>query len=876
MKLTLFRFKCYNKLTVKEFDYNQLTLINGRSGLGKSTLFEAILWCLYGGMQHIYPSDNIGNKEPTYVILEFQDIRIRRSQPPCLIELSLKATTLTGVEAQSYIDLMFGKKDFFITSSYIQQNNRSPLITASNSEKTQLLHELTFGSVSESENPELYITRLDQELSNLKTQIATDTANYNLLSQQLNSSFTQGQEKYQLWINQKSSIKEINQLKDQVTNKLKQLDQSHNLAVVKQTKHNLLTDQIQKIKLVPPSPINKDSDRRLIELEQLIASAKSQESIKTEIGSLKKQLDKFDPSVNSDQIDTMKEEITKSIESNMIAKRFNITVADKDPLISKLKSQLVLIDQSIIEHQQWLELKDQLIKNYDSEIALIDQEVIQTNKELKEKYQTEKALYDLNQKEQLKYEQYLKDLTRYNKLKEDHQALVNDLKSVNKIEEKYLWYNPNRTDLLTIDIKTIEASIRELQSLKNQLHCPHCNGDLIYSNGKLLIGVVTVETDYDNKIAQLNQYIEIIKIVREKTSQLNMINIDQPPVVITQPIKLDLPVYNPIKGSYPAKPIIPKEPLVNHDRQLIESNIEQLSLMVQYDPNYIKLIKEKVETATLLPHFKSLYDRLNYLESQVIDTIESNISSLELERKQLNQEIAINYSQTEQYRKDLIRIETITTEIDQIGYDLQELSKLKLEKETNTVELNRLKELILAHQFFETFEKQRNIVETHKTNLLKYIEYESNVLKLKTIIQEITSQAMEETIQAINYVTNEILKKIFESDIQVILKTHKDLKTKEKVKLQVNLQVTYRSCVYDSPSRLSGGEQDRISMALTLAIAKVNSSPILLLDECMSSLDQDLQELCLESITEFLPNKSILHICHGATKGQHGRTLELN
>jgi ABC-type thiamine transport system ATPase subunit len=193
---------------------------------------------------------------------------------------------------------------------------------------------------------------------------------------------------------------------------------------------------------------------------------------------------------------------------------------------------------------------------------------------------------------------------------------------------------------------------------------------------------------------------------------------------------------------------------------------------------------------------------------------------------------------------------------------------LEREKEELTKWSSAERTYIYLQELHQQAEHQNGIV-------IGYSQYESLLVKFRTIVQELASQAMEATIDSINTTCNNILHDIFESGIQVLLKTHRELKSKDLTKLQVNLQVAYRGNTYDSPLRLSGGEQDRISMALTLAVAKVSSSPIIMLDECMAALDEDLREQCLETIEKFFPSKTILHVCHGAVKGQHHRVLRL-
>ena len=94
------------------------------------------------------------------------------------------------------------------------------------------------------------------------------------------------------------------------------------------------------------------------------------------------------------------------------------------------------------------------------------------------------------------------------------------------------------------------------------------------------------------------------------------------------------------------------------------------------------------------------------------------------------------------------------------------------------------------------------------------------------------------------------------------LSLFRELKSTKQIKPQVNFTIFYRGVEYDSINQLSGGEADRISMALAIACSRISSCPLLMLDECMASLDSQYRELCLKCIRLVLPDKLVLCINH--------------
>ena len=74
---------------------------------------------------------------------------------------------------------------------------------------------------------------------------------------------------------------------------------------------------------------------------------------------------------------------------------------------------------------------------------------------------------------------------------------------------------------------------------------------------------------------------------------------------------------------------------------------------------------------------------------------------------------------------------------------------------------------------------------------------------------------------------------------------------------------------------LSGGEQSRVSLCFTLALSDTFNSPLLLLDECTSSLDSENTETIFDTLKSELPDKTILVIAHQVIEGSFDKVLSL-
>ena len=159
MKLIIKNFRCY-KNCVFNFNNNEIILLEGNSGSGKTSVFDAISWCLYKkvpGDKSIKITPWSANlKIKTIVKLETDVAKIIRTTQPNTLKVIVnsnadssknilqKEETLEGHSAQCYINDWLGSYDFWILTSYIVQDGINQLIFGSSNIKSELISKICF------------------------------------------------------------------------------------------------------------------------------------------------------------------------------------------------------------------------------------------------------------------------------------------------------------------------------------------------------------------------------------------------------------------------------------------------------------------------------------------------------------------------------------------------------------------------------------------------------------------------------------------------------------------------------------------------------------------------------------------------------------
>ena len=76
-------------------------------------------------------------------------------------------------------------------------------------------------------------------------------------------------------------------------------------------------------------------------------------------------------------------------------------------------------------------------------------------------------------------------------------------------------------------------------------------------------------------------------------------------------------------------------------------------------------------------------------------------------------------------------------------------------------------------------------------------------------------------------------------------------------------------------SMLSGGELSRVILAYTLSLSEIFNSPLVLLDECTASLDQELTSTVMEGIKKNFSHRLVIVIAHQVVSGDFDRQILL-
>ncbi len=872
MHVKIVGFKCHLDASY-DFENDTMVLLKGVSGAGKSTVLQAIFWALYGSMRGIY--NNSGQMKKCSVTLQINQLIIYRQKRPELLRVTIvplpnpnpttqptqspqPERTYVDTVAQKIIDQAFGSKTLWKSCSYVTQKERCSLLSGSAADRLTLLNQLSF----DQDNPKEYIIRIDQELKEINKKFietqAVFTTELKLYTDQL------ALRPITVTLNDQ----DIKTLDLSITNLQSESQKLYNEVLSHERNigsYNMITTQIKQgeIKLsrlvemdnitngIPYTTENYNTD--ISNLTNQLSNTKEQLSIVSKYNNLKNQINNI-----QSQIDNYQSQKTKlDNDINGISIGTNTIKTTLSEFGYNFTNPIPATSQMVWETQQKETSRTQYINQCQNLGIEYDQNTSQTIT------QTVNRL----QEEILSAQTINHQINTYNQLKGLEQQL--DILDTNQT-----LLNPGHISELETSKHKIAIEISELQKGLELLQCPECSKSLRYVGGGLVPGgrdpvdpiqITRKQTEYQNltnKIVTIRSGINILTQISNARKQLEGVDMDKI-INITNPSNISN--HNNLISQLTRIQIVP-EP---------KYSSEYLGLIVDYNTKVSSLTNLRSQRDSIQTNITNLFNQLNSIKLPNVPSLD--ITNLNNEINKLNTSINQLHSKHQNSqiqiatRTQLVNnINNLKTQQSTIEASLNPTIKTVYETTNQLLEQNKTKHSeALYSQSMVT--KQVNLT----TNRQEVINTQEDLVGLERLKQNainVECKQLQDTVDIINHSLEEVLPLFFNEPIKMTLQLYKILKTKKQVKPGLNIVIKYGSVEYDNINLLSGGEGDRISLGLVLALNQVSNSPVVLLDECISSLDGVMKETCITAMKE-MSGKTIICVDHEAVEGYYDKTI---
>jgi DNA repair exonuclease SbcCD ATPase subunit len=818
MKLRLKNFRCYED---KSFDFgeNGIVLINGMSGIGKSTILHAIYFVLYGiGIKVVKHG-----KTSCMVEMEYHSLIIKRTKNPNRLLVNNK---YEDDVAQNILTEKFGK--FFQLCSYISQNTINSFVMMNPSDKLTFLENFCFVNTNISNIKQKTKELIDDKYNNLQKITNELEVSIKILSE----------------------IEIPDKILFPIKCKKSQVD---------------LVIKNEKIK-------NKKCKNRIC---KIIDSIENKKTECVDVKLLEQKLSNI--TKNNDNLKSRLDIISKNIEENFI----------DDNLLENVQVKIDFNKHCKLIYQKKKEYNDKqlFLKNIQkNEEKEYNDKIIKYKSDLWKEYD-EKELETLL----VEYEEYYYDMKEYEK----------NTRRIREEYEKKISY-----DMSFLNIEKCEKILDEKQKLlqkiiirKNTYKCPCCQNVLYMNNGSLKI---LPENEIEKEInvemeKNVEKEINTIKLKLENYYQ-EIRNLNYDTKLYETLVKNNndiLKKYDEQKDSTSIKKILNELHYYKNEQINKISTIKKLQSKLDnkvYSSTYNNVLKT-------LEELEKEINKLNTTKECVIDDIKkidyniekyklqfyketekkNKLLSLKKEYNLLNDEILKNDKEYVKIKNEHIKIYDKISPINNIQKDLGELkenmNKENMNKEKHEHNLKIIEKWEKYNIELKNYKKWENkITELKKEQIICQKYYNASKL-LKEKIFESESIALYNMINSLNSYVKTYLDMFFvDEPISIILKPFK--KTKTKVKTQLNFEIVYKNMDCNL-NMLSGGEVSRVILAYTLALSEMTNSPLLLLDECTSSLDQELTGDVFEVIKDNFKNKTVIFIAHQIVTGQFDKIINL-
>jgi len=892
-KIQFHQFRCWENLLI-EAPIGSITLIKGNSGIGKTTIFQGITWCLYGNVRLVTP--NHLEKAKTRVTIEFPHeidgksgiITVDRRKDPVRVILTHRGNTYEDKVAQAIIDELFGNYDIWLASCYIGQGCRNNFLTSPNSGKMELLNSIAFHQ----EDPGAYITRIDFVITETdieyKNKLAVFTANLNkveilMKTADVNNALTPDNV---LEINNSliTLNKEIAILRKENTernvNSLLLMDLNKQLSTIREVP--IVVTRPEEIIINTSNRLNikyqtvEELDESIGKIAEIVGILQGRDQIDIELKRYENmlvkytQLDKNVKYTNEDYKEAVRKEIEYS-DSQKLAQSLSVVYSESG------------IKETIKKYRNTLAAQERL--NVERECAQLQ---IRINMEVAEQiYESKKV-----------------------------KLTVPDLSSQIIVVPNYTIYSTSilASQITDLSIRqgSLQVHIQHLQKGKDVLQCPECKTSLRYQQGGLrlaeispvnleelkwneneMVGIISEISKIKEKIQGISNNemttrkgYEMAVIVeqrridglRQKSQQIELENQRRD---ITNEIRNKQIIAFKEEWSRKDDKLNKMTERSDGEKLLTNKEIENMNIviarletirivemakvssqLIQAYINYQEII-DKITKARI--GNKEYYDKIPVgYDTELVSTLQFYFEKLRTYRNQVRKQL-----------EEKIRIgrleESLEIQINKIIVGRE----VKDEIDTKMITISMLDNKLLASSKAHYLTEFYAIVTKERDDVIALNDKLADLYTLRQHAVETECHILQEVVESINGSIQSVCGTLFDRDISIILNLFKTMKGNDNIKPIANFNISYQGGTFDNINQMSGGEGDRASLALTLALNRLSSCPLLMLDESLASLDMNMKEAAIKTIRENT-NNTVLIIMHDGIEGLYQNVVDID
>jgi len=842
------------------FDIGESNYVRGDNGAGKSDIYRAITWAIYGKSTNIYMP---GNKQTVVVKLKYLNISIRRQALPNSIVVTLDDKKSTGLEADRILLDYFGSREKWDLATYITQASSHNFITARAEERMNIINRLTG-------NEEGVRAKIDGLIKDAKVEVKV----YEKLYSKAESVHETKYGSYKIFLKHRRTEAQMEQLEKKIQDQNEELISYRHLLNKKQAIEKEIRNtafHLNKLQCYNDTEYQKKkSDLALF--EQYSTALYAFERYKVKFPKQPKKYTQQD--YNQSVID--QECYNKNKEK---ALALDLEYAEKE-----IGKQIELLTLGIKYHEQAKEkalYKTQLIK-----VKKLKSLVLQESKNIPQNPQefietTEKSLQYISafhiQRQRSKILKSLESLKSVAHVTSKDVEFQSFLVENQWLFEKHESYKALKKELdLDVTLEMLESWQQELKDAENScnaLACPHCKENVYLQNNDLCKykGRVVKNIDIDT----LKKQIALGKKIYSQTppelpKDLVVVNVSETRDYIDKSRRY---------LSLQQELALMEDPLIPENVQEIE-NISQAQLQLETARRILQLqsqlvIEEEYLTTLNNPEIPSNVQIIeNIQEAQELLVLLRNVEFYPNPVSPTTIVSAIEWHRLKDALPDFVQ-EIGQKQVDEYHARLAEKNvfeikskqlKKEIEKHTATEadfvilqekSLATEKELELA-QIYKKVCEARRILKGQQKELETCREYVGQLKEYKDIHLKATKAAMDSTLYTIQSGVNDILKILLTKNITIEMSESNN---------KLKLEFFSNGVNYGDPKEMSGGERSVLSFAFIIVFNQLTNSKILILDEATEGLSQDRKDDCIEYLLEYIQkqNKTLMitdHSCH--------------